>query len=377
MKKIILSVLLVFTFFLTGCGKKDENYVINELSKKIEKSTSYYIEGRMELMNNEDVYEYDVKVSYKSPSYYKVDLTNVITNHEQIILKNKDGVYVVTPSLNKSFKFQSDWPYNNSQSYLLSSILDDINNDGNKTFLEEDDGYVITTKVNYPNNQKLVSQKIYIDKNINVSKVLVMDQNGNTQIKMEFKKIDLNSNSKEEDYDLSKLITLSKDNNDSKNNGDKDSNSNTNNNTNTNTNTNTNKNSDDITDKKDDNTKDNKDTKETATLKDIIYPMYLPTNTYLTNQEKVLKDDGERLILTFSGDKSFMLIEETVSMPLEHEIIPTFGELELMGDTIAVVNDNSINWVSNGIEYYVVSDVISKGELLEVARSISVLPVSK
>ena len=105
--------------------------------------------------------------------------------------------------------------------------------------------------------------------------------------------------------------------------------------------------------------------------------MYLPENTYLTSQEKIDKEDGQRLILTFDGDSSFMLIEETVSVEDEHQIIPTYGELELMADTIAVVNDNSVNWVSNGIEYYVVSDVISKTELLEVARSISVLPVSK
>ena len=105
--------------------------------------------------------------------------------------------------------------------------------------------------------------------------------------------------------------------------------------------------------------------------------MYLPSNTYLTNKEKVDKNDGERMILTFDGDSSFMLIEETVSMPSEHEIIPTYGELELMSDSIAVVNDNSVNWISNGVEYYVISDVISKNELLDVARSINVLPVSK
>ena len=35
-------------------------------------------------------------------------------------------VRVLTPSLNKSFKFQSDWPYNNSQVYLLQTLLSDI-----------------------------------------------------------------------------------------------------------------------------------------------------------------------------------------------------------------------------------------------------------
>ena len=105
--------------------------------------------------------------------------------------------------------------------------------------------------------------------------------------------------------------------------------------------------------------------------------MYLPVNTYLTNTEKVNKDSGERLILTFDGDNPFMLIEETVTYEEEHLIVPTYGELELMPSTVAVVNDNSVNWIDNDIEYYVVSDKLSKKELLDIARSISVLPVSK
>lgn len=105
--------------------------------------------------------------------------------------------------------------------------------------------------------------------------------------------------------------------------------------------------------------------------------MYLPTNTYLANQEKVKVDNGERLILTFAGDSSFVLVEETVSITNSPEIIPTYGEVELIGASLAVINDNSANWFSNGIEYYVVSDTMDSSEILEVAKSISVLPVGK
>jgi len=105
--------------------------------------------------------------------------------------------------------------------------------------------------------------------------------------------------------------------------------------------------------------------------------MYLPVNTYLTNQERVSTDDGERLILTFTGDSSFVLVEETTSYSKIPEIIPTYGDVELIGSSLAVINDNSANWFDNGIEYYVVSDVMDTNELLQVVRSISVLPVSK
>lgn len=352
MKKKILFILLVGVFLLSGCGKTSESSIIKDLEKKINNSKSYYIEGTLEIVNNEDLYTYDVKVSYAKGDNYKVNLTNKVNNHEQVILRNSDGVYVVTPRINKSFKFQSDWPYNNSQVYLLKPLLDDILSDENRTFTKDGDNYKIVVAANYPNNEKLVKQEILLDKDANIKKVTVMDTNGTAQITMNFDKIDLSSKFNDNYFDLKEIIDV------------KEETPNDNKTTENNTNTNTDK--DKTT-----------ETKQTSTIEDVIYPMYLPVNTYLSNKEKVSKDNGERLILTFDGDNPFMLIEETVTYEKEHLIVPTYGELELMASTVAIVNDNSVNWIDNNIEYYVVSDKLSKSELLDIARSISVLPVSK
>lgn len=391
-KKLLFTLLLTGIFILSGCGKVGENDVIKDLTKKINDSKAYYIEGILEIVNNEDVYTYDVKVSYKEGDNYKVDLTNTINNHEQIILRNSDGVYVITPRINKSFKFQSDWPYNNSQVYLLGPLMDDIKNDENRTFEETKDGYKITVAANYPNNQKLVKQEILIDKKMNIKKVTVLDKDGNAQITMKFEKIDMKSKFKDNYFDLKEIVDVKEENttieqkkelkdNTTRENSNKETtneNTNTNNNTNTtNENTNTNENNN-INENTNTNTNENnKKTEQTSSIEDVIYPMYIPTNTYLSNKEKVNKEDGERLILTFDGDNPFMLIEETVTYEEEHLIIPTYGDLELMASTVAIVNDNSVNWIDNNIEYYVVSDKLSKNELLDIARSISVLPVSK
>ena len=358
MKKKILFILLVGVFLLSGCGKNSESSIIKDLEKKINNSKSYYIEGTLEIVNNEDLYTYDVKVSYAKGDNYKVNLTNKVNNHEQIILRNSDGVYVVTPRINKSFKFQSDWPYNNSQVYLLKPLLDDILSDENRTFTKDGDNYKLVVAANYPNNSKLVKQEILLDKNADIKKVTVMDTNGNAQITMNFSKIDLNSKFNDNYFDLKEIIDVREENNTTEDN------------TNTNTNTNTNENNTNTENK-------TTETKQTSTIEDVIYPMYLPVNTYLSNKEKVSKENGERLILTFDGDNPFMLIEETVTYEEEHLIVPTYGELELMASTVAIVNDNSVNWIDNNIEYYVVSDKLSKQELLDIARSISVLPVSK
>ena len=350
MKKICL---VLFTcLLLVGCGNYSSKDAAKDLEKKINNSKSYYIEGTLEIVNNEDLYTYDVKVSYAKGDNYKVNLTNKVNNHEQVILRNSDGVYVVTPRINKSFKFQSDWPYNNSQVYLLKPLLDDILSDENRTFTKDGDNYKIVVAANYPNNEKLVKQEILLDKDANIKKVTVMDTNGTAQITMNFDKIDLSSKFNDNYFDLKEIIDV------------KEETPNDNKTTENNTNTNTDK--DKTT-----------ETKQTSTIEDVIYPMYLPVNTYLSNKEKVSKDNGERLILTFDGDNPFMLIEETVTYEKEHLIVPTYGELELMASTVAIVNDNSVNWIDNNIEYYVVSDKLSKSELLDIARSISVLPVSK
>ena len=121
----------------------------------------------------------------------------------------------------------------------------------------------------------------------------------------------------------------------------------------------------------------NNTNKQTASINDVVYPMYLPSNTTLANKEVVNTSDGERLILTFSGDNPFVLVEETVSYNDEGLIVPVSGNLDFLNDVIGVINDNSVTFESNGIGYYIVSDKLEKTELVNIARSISVLPVSK
>ncbi len=328
MKKKLLIILMT-VFLMTGCfgrGKKD---VIKELEKKVDGLNSYYIKGELEIINNEDNYTYDVEVSYKKEDNFKVDLINKTNNHEQIILKNSEGVYLLTPSLNKSFKFQSDWPYNNSQIYLLQTLIKDIKNDEEKTIEETENGYKITTNVNYANNRNLTKQYIYADKNANITSVEIVNNNNIIKMKMKFTKIDLGATYKDDYFDLNKNMK-------------------------------------------------NVETKSTIkTIEDIIYPMYMPENTYLKSQDTINLDDGERVILTFAGEKPFTLIEQTVSVTDDYEMTMIYGDPEILLDTIGSITDNSVSFISNGIEYYAVSEVLDQKQLLEVVNSISVLPVGK
>lgn len=332
MKKLWYLGLIMMLFLISGCGKYDEKDVMKDLIKKYDNTKGYYLEGDMEIINNEDIYKYSVKAAYQNPDFFRVSLKNIANNHEQIILKNEDGVYVLTPSLNKSFKFQSEWPYNNSQVYLVQTLIRDLKNDDKKSFEETENYYVFTTKVNYPNNRKLTKQVIYIDKDLNFKEVHVLNNNNNPEIKMIITKTDIKATFKNKYFALNENMATAA-------------------------------------------------IEETVVpvmkIEDIIYPMYVPENTYLNSQDTISKTIGERVILSFDGEKPFVLVEETANIEDEFMVIPTYGEPMIIVDTIGVISENSISWDNHGIEYYLTSEAMGSQELLEVASSINVLPVIK
>lgn len=322
MKKYLVVLLGVLCLF--GCGKADQSNVKDEFIKNISKKNSYLVKGTMNIISNEDTFSYNVTVA-KSNDNYRVNLVNTINNHEQVILRSNNEVYVVTPSLNKSFKFQSEWPDNGSQAYLLNSLVNDINNDSESKAEADGDGFVISSKVNYPNNANLVSEKIYLDKKSNLKKVEVLDKDGKVKITVNYTSIDFKPTFKDDYFKLESLI-------------DKEC---------------------------------CKDKETSALMDDIVYPLYLPSNTYLSTKDTVNTESGNRVILTFTGDSPFTLIEEKTVANSEFEIIPVYGEPLMLSETMGALSSNSLYFTSNNVDFYLSSDKLSGNELLTIAESIT------
>lgn len=333
MKKFIL--LLISVFLLTGCGKVDEEELVKNFKEQVDSSKSYIAQSSMEIYNGEDTFEYDIKVYYMDDDYFKVDMVNTLSNHEQVILRNDGDVYVVTPSLNKSYKFESEWPYNSSQSYILNSLVRDMENNKILEFKEAENGYSLKVEVDYPNNNNLEYEILYFDKKMNLNMVAVYDTEDIMAIKVTFNKIDYKANLKKSDFDVENLI--------------------------------------------DENccsgTVDDDATEETSTLDEIVYPLYVPANTFLKNRETVSTEEGERVILTFNGDKNFVLIEEVANISEEFEIIPVYGDPLMLSNTIGALSTNSLSWSHNNVDYYLASNDLSTSEILSIADSLSVANV--
>ena len=289
--------------------------------------------GKLRIHSNEDEYLYDVSVSYNKEDNFRVLLKNKTNNHEQIILRNEDGVYVLTPSLNKSFKFQSEWPYNSSQSYILQPLLKDLQNEQDREFKKTKDGYEFITKVNYVSNKNLVKQKIVMDKDLNMKQVTVLDKEGTASIIMDFSKIDYKAKFKKNYFNLKDNMEVAR--------------------------------------------TTLSPTKEVSKLDDIIYPMYIPKNTRLESQDKVDKEVGERVILTFKGDNPFVFVQETANVTDDMAIVPIEGEPVMLASGVGIATDSSVTWVDDNMEYYVATSKLSQEELLSVVNSVSVMPIGK
>ncbi len=324
MKKIFILFSLIL--LLTGCSKFDSDKALSKFKKKAN-SNSYSLSGELSINNSENTYKYKVSVLYKKGDLYKVILNNIDSNNSQIILKNNSGVYVVTPALNKSFKFQSNWPYSSSEVYLLRSLLKDLLTDEKRIFKENKEYYMFSTSINYPSNRHLVRQNIYFDKSMNLKKVKVFDDNGLVIITMKFNNIKYNKIISNKEFIL-------------------------------------------------DNSYSNiKETFNSNKELDVIYPLNIPEGTLLKSEEKSKNND--RCIMTFDGDKSFTLVEE-VLRPLDlMTVIPLTGEPVMLQDSYGSISDTSLYFTSNGNSYYLLSDNLNKEEMVNIASSINTVMVMK
>ena len=301
--------------------------IIDKFEKNIDRE-HYVVSGQMDIVSNEEIYHYDVVVKHLNDDYYRASLVNKDTNYEQIILKNKDGVYVITPSLNKSFKYQSDWPFNSSQSYILESILNDLKNDSNVLLEEGESEYILKSTVNYPNNSTLTSQRVIFNEDVLPYLVEVYNDQGIVNITFRISKIDFDTEIDDDDFDLS-------------------------------------------------NSSCNDCYEDVSVSEETVYPMYLPVGTTFKGEETINTDDSKRVILNFDGEKSFTLIEEVSSLPSEFEVTTTSGELVFYENVLGNLTDKSLNWTMDGKNYYLISDDLTNEELLKVAASTSVMSIAK
>ena len=115
----IIVLIGVFCFF------KFKSTSFQSALKEAQAYQNYQLVCQMEMLENDELKSYQVTSTYaniKDKDYYKVELYDKSLNQSQIIVRNQEGVFVLTPSLNQAFQFQSDWPNNSPKPYIYQSF---------------------------------------------------------------------------------------------------------------------------------------------------------------------------------------------------------------------------------------------------------------
>ena len=298
----------------------------DRLQQTLGSLNSYLLEGVMEVAEGEDTKSYDVSVKYlkqDDQDYFRVAMKDSGMDQEQEIIRNAEGVFVVTPTLNQIFKFQGNWPSNSLKPYLLQSMRE-IAADESAQIEQTEEGYQISAGVNYPNNRNFTQQEMVFSDDLKIKSVQIFDDDHVLQMKMLFSKVDYEPGLTAEDFQVPQQLE-----------------------------------------------------KETAAepITDEDLPL-MPMETFGAglSTSSVVENDGKvQYVLEYTGEKNFTIVEEVAESEETTQTIIMSGSLVDGLNMVGRYDGNHMTSVINSVRYTIYSDDLSEEEMSAVLQSMQVV----
>ena len=298
----------------------------DRLQQTLGSLNGYLLEGVMEVAEGEDTKSYDVSVKYlkqDDQDYFRVAMKDSGMDQEQEIIRNAEGVFVVTPTLNQIFKFQGNWPSNSLKPYLLQSMRE-IAADESAQIEQTEEGYQISAGVNYPNNRNFTQQEMVFSDDLKIKSVQIFDDDHVLQMKMLFSKVDYEPGLTAEDFQVPQQLE-----------------------------------------------------KETAAepITDEDLPL-MPMETFgavLSNSSVVENDGKVQYVLEYTGEKNFTIVEEVAESEETTQTIIMSGSLVDGLNMVGRYDGNHMTSVINSVRYTIYSDDLSEEEMSAVLQSMQVV----
>lgn len=345
--RILTFLLVVVAMILVACGTPSKEDVVKKLSGKWNDTKGYELQATMEIKTGSEPRLYDVEVWHTKPDFYRVNVTQDGSGDSQMIVRNEEGVFVVAPSLGKTYKFQSDWPEQNSQAYLIGALSEDIKIDKDATMTEKDKTYIFETDTRNNHKKVLPTQEVHIDKKTLLPKhVSILDENKEEQIRITFKKITLGTERKAADYAVE--VNAEEE---PKEDADKEADVDT----------------ETDADAADDEESDSDD----QTGLNTYYPTVQWEGVTLLDEEAMKTESGTRSFMTFGDAKAYTIVQERAVRAESSVPVSIEGDPVDLGFAVAALTDKSIRWESDGISFFIASETLTREEMIEVALSMS------
>ncbi|MCC0565799.1 DUF4367 domain-containing protein [Brevibacillus borstelensis] len=330
-----LALLLVFSLLLGGCfGQKTPEDIVDDLGSTLDKMGGYKSQAVLTMQTSSTPMEYDVEVWYEKPTNYRVALTSKQRGITQIILRNNEGVFVLTPHLKKSFRFQSGWPENNGPLYLYETLARSIIDDTERKMNMDNKDYVFEVKANYSGNRSLTKQKIWLTEDLKPKRAEIMDSNLDTLVKINFTEFVFNPTFDQDAFDKDRNMTTS---------------------------------SMSVIPTM---AQASQSSQQPNSQFGVIVPTYMPEGVKQGDIEPVTRNGQKTIVLQYNGAYNYKLIE---SRPTEATVSYEQGMPVDLGFTIGVLtqtadNQRYLTWELDGVEFTLTGD-LPEVEMVQVAQS--------
>lgn len=331
--KWFLVFILALLVVVTGCGMKSEADIVEDLTVKAHAVDSYRSHATMTIQSGKEKHEYAIEVWYQPPHYYRVALKNTGKDVTQIILRNDEGVFVLTPKDDKYFSFQSNWPDEHGQPYLYQTLLNSIVGDESRTFEKVEDSYIFDVAANYKQNQMLKRQRIQLNKKYSPEKMSLLDADGKTLVDVSFEKFESDVRFDDKAFDMKRNMD----------------------------------------DWGEEALAGAGDTQKEAVAKvGSLTPAHLPQGTKLESEQHIRLQNGEGIVYRYSGEHPFTLLERPANTAIP-TIANSIGEPVQLGDTVGVVlhkgEEKELSWTNDGVEFQL-RGALAEAEMVQIAESL-------
>lgn len=304
---------------VAGCGAPSKDAMVGKLKSESQtlSQENYTSTAMMTVQTDNNSQTYYVQTSYEGPDKYRIELGDSNKNINQIIVKNPNGMFIVSPSLQKVFRFNGDWAQNQGHIYLYDQILQQIVS-SNFKLSQTGDTYSFEMPVT-PANDVVTKEQVELDKNLQPKKVVLYDSDNQAVVLIDFKTFKKGVKFQDADFDPQKLAQSG--------------------------------------------------TAKTTTV-DEEFGYILPADTLndkLAEAEPEAQDD---YLLRYTGPYDFTLSEWRPNPGTDG--IPSASLVDLYGVPALEMNAGSakqLMWLDNGVEFALTSAHLTDAQLQQIAMS--------
>ncbi|SHF03463.1 Outer membrane lipoprotein-sorting protein [Seinonella peptonophila] len=322
MRRFSIMLLLCFALLLTGCGQKSEQEVLQDLAERKQEMNTYQSRGKMVIQTGKEPITYDVEVWYKKPYFYRVAVKNVQKDITQVLLRNHDGVYVLTPHLKKSFRFQSNWPESDGQVYLYQTLIKSILRDKSRKFRTSKHDYQFDVSVALPQHPSRSKQRIWLDHDLNPKRVQVLNDEHQVMIEVTFQQFQNRTSFDVDSFDMKRNMQQIGTEGDPK------------------------------------------------SAADAVAPAYLPAGSRLESERSLSSLNGPLTVMRYQGKHPFAITvrrTDTLHQEIAGNAVP-INLQQALGVLTTKGKERSLSWIYQGNEYELLGK-LSAAEMVKIANT--------